>query len=126
MPRLDRIALGKQAENLACGELQRRGYAILARGYRTRMGEIDIVARDGPTIVFVEVKARTSGRFGPPGAAVDGRKQFRLARLALEYLLQRGWLDRPCRFDVVGILLPPGGRPALEVFSGAFDLSGRW
>src|SRR6185295_16624585 len=59
-----RIALGKTGEDLACRELTRRGYAILARRYRRRRGEIDIIARDGPTIVFVEVKARESHEFG--------------------------------------------------------------
>ena len=59
-----RIALGKTGEDLACAELTRRGYAILARRYRTRRGEIDIIARDGPTIVFVEVKAREGHEFG--------------------------------------------------------------
>jgi putative endonuclease len=90
------------------------------------MGEIDIIAREGPTIVFVEVKARTSSRFGPPSAAVTSRKQCRLARLALDYLLQRGWLDHPCRFDVVSILMTPGDRPSLEVVPGAFDVGGSW
>ena len=65
-----RQELGKFGETRACEELARRGYAVLARRYRTRAGEIDIVARDGPTIVFVEVKARTSERFGGGAAAI--------------------------------------------------------
>jgi putative endonuclease len=125
VPRLDRITLGKQAEDLACRELRRRGYEILARGYRTRMGEIDIVARDGTTVVFVEVKARRSNRCGAPAEAVTRWKQARIARLALDYLLRRGWLDRPCRFDVVGVLLPEKEAASVEIVTNAFDVAGR-
>ena len=78
-----RIILGKNGEDLACRELERRGYAILARRYRTRAGEIDIVARDGPTIVFVEVKARDGRAFG------EGADLVRPPRL-LDFRHQRG------------------------------------
>ena len=67
------VALGISGENLACDALARQGYAILARRYRTRVGEIDIVAQDGETLVFVEVKTRTSGNFGVPAEAVTWR-----------------------------------------------------
>ncbi len=116
---LARVSFGKSGEDLACAELRRRGYAILARRYRTRNGELDIVARDGETTVFVEVKARTGGRFGAAAEAVTGWKRRRLARLALEYLARHRLLDTPCRFDVVTVDVS-AGRPTIEVFQHAF------
>jgi putative endonuclease len=106
-------------EDLACAELQRRGYAILARRYRTRHGEIDIVARDGGTIVFVEVKARVGDEFGGGAAAVTGWKQQRIVRMATDYLARQGLLESACRFDVVSVDLL-GAAPRIEVYSHAF------
>ncbi len=83
---LERQAFGKTGEERAVGELERRGYAILARRYRTRHGEIDIVARDGETMVFVEVKARATAEFGTAAEAVTRRKQRQLASMAADYL----------------------------------------
>jgi putative endonuclease len=114
-----RHALGKMGEELACGELRRRGYDILARGYRTRFGEIDIVARDRGAIVFVEVKARGGDRFGGAAAAVTVWKQRRIVRMAIDYLARRGWLDEECRFDVVTIDFS-GSPPRVEVVTHAF------
>ncbi|HEY3381900.1 MAG TPA: YraN family protein [Vicinamibacterales bacterium] len=121
MPLLDRISLGKSGEDLACRELERRGYAILARRYRTRFGEIDIVARDGPTIVFIEVKARTSDRYGDPAEAVTLHKQAKVTAMAEDYLARRGLFGAPCRFDVVGVIFAPDGKLRLEVIQSAFD-----
>jgi putative endonuclease len=121
MPLLDRIGLGKSGEDLACRELQRLGYAILARRYRTRYGEIDIVALDGPTIVFVEVKARTTDRFGVPAEAVTLDKQARITAMAQDYLARRHLLDPPCRFDVVAVTFGTAGRLNVEVIKSAFD-----
>ncbi len=118
---MDRITLGKQGEELACRELQRRGYAILARRYRTRFGEIDIIARDGPALVFVEVKTRTSTAFGSAAEAVTGRKQAKISLMASEFLLRRGAPAVPCRFDVVAVAVGEGKAPTVEVIRGAFD-----
>jgi putative endonuclease len=98
-----RIALGKTGEDLACAELEKRGYAIIARRYRRRGGEIDIVARDGPTIVFVEVKARDSHAFGEAAEAVTAFKRRRIAQLARDYMTRQRLSNCPCRFDVVSI-----------------------
>ena len=112
--------LGKSGEDLACRVLERRGYAILARRYRRKSGEIDIIARDGPTLVFVEVKARDGSPFGRPAEAVTGLKRLRLARLATDYIMRHHLRECPCRFDVVSIQFD-GGRPVVEIFQNAFD-----
>ena len=115
-----RHRLGESGEDLACRELRARGYAILERRYRTRMGEIDIIARDGETMVFVEVKTRAGGEFGGGAAAVTAWKQQRVALMAAHYLARRRWHDRPCRFDVVTVD-HSSGSPVIEVFQSAFD-----
>ncbi|PYR65531.1 MAG: YraN family protein [Acidobacteria bacterium] len=115
-----RQALGISGENLACAELGRRGYAILERRYRTRFGEIDIIARDGQTIVFVEVKARLTGDFGGAAAAVTGWKQRRIAEMAVDYLSRHRLHECPCRFDVVAIDFDQA-EPRVTVYSNAFD-----
>jgi putative endonuclease len=117
-----RQQLGKSGEDVACDELRRRGYAILARRFRTRMGELDIIARDGATLVFVEVKARATPRFGRASEAVTFRKRRRLARMAEEFLLRSRLVRVPCRFDVVAVQWPDNGRPQVEVFRAAFQV----
>src|SRR6476659_107655 len=81
-----RVILGKTGEDLACAELEQRGYEIIARRYRQRGGEIDIIAKDGATWVFVEVKARDSHEFGEAAEAVTPYKRRRIARLAMDYV----------------------------------------
>jgi putative endonuclease len=115
-----RVILGKTGEDLACAELERRGYAILARRYRRRGGEIDIVSRDGETIVFVEVKARDGRAFGEAAEAVTGVKRRRMTQIALDYMTRHRLSNRPCRFDVVSIHFD-SGRAEIEVFQNAFD-----
>ena len=115
-----RQTLGKHGEDLACRELERRGYAIVARRYRTRGGEIDIIARDGRTLVFIEVKARESHAFGAAAEAVTGFKRRRITELARDYMMRTHVSDCPCRFDVVSIHLDSGA-PVVEIFQNAFD-----
>lgn len=116
-----RQSLGKQGEDLACDELRRRGYAILDRRYRTRFGEIDIIAREAGDIVFVEVKARAGDEFGGAAAAVTAVKQRRIARMATDFLARRALVDQPCRFDVVTVDFVDG-RARLQVYTHAFTL----
>ena len=118
-----RLTLGKIGEDLACRELERRGYAVVERRHRQRGGEIDIIARDGKTLVFVEVKTRGGRAFGGAAEGVTWQKRRRLVRLAAEYVVQRRYDDCPCRFDVVAIHLE-GGRPVVEVFQNAFAAVG--
>jgi len=114
-----RQTLGELGETLACDELRRRGYAILERRYRTRYGEIDVVARHGEVLVFVEVKTRVGDAFGSGAEAVTGYKQRRVARMAADFLARRRLQDRPCRFDVVSIAVGEGA-PRVEVIAGAW------
>jgi putative endonuclease len=90
-------------EDLACEELARRGYAILARRYRTRFGEIDIICTDHETVVFVEVKARRTARFGEAAEQIPMWKRRRIGAMALDYLAWCGRLNDRSRFDVVAI-----------------------
>ena len=113
-----RNILGEIGESLACEELQRRGYAVLARRYRTRGGEIDIVAAQGPTVVFVEVKTRDGSAYGSGADAVTWTKRRRIVAAATDFLARQRMTDRPCRFDVVSIAVGAEG-PAIEVISHA-------
>jgi len=115
---MQRQALGILGENLAVAEVERRGYAILARRYRTRHGEIDIVARDGETIVFVEVKTKDTAEFGTAAEAVTARKQRRVISMAVDYLARNRLTTQPCRFDVVAI-----DGAVLTYYRGAFMAS---
>ena len=115
-----RQELGKLGEELAVRELERRGYAITARRYRTRCGEIDIVAEDRSVLVFVEVKARVDAEFGTAAEAVTPWKQRRLTRMANFYLNDQCIENRPCRFDVVTVMFDRP-EPVIEVFVNAFD-----
>ena len=100
--------LGKRGENLAEQELRRHGMAILERNYRTREGEVDLIARDGDFLVFVEVRTRREGNQGSPEESVTLAKKARLIALAEAYVAQAEWKG-PWRIDVVGIHLGPRG-----------------
>jgi putative endonuclease len=117
------VALGISGEKLACDELARRGYAVLATRYRTRVGEIDIIAQDGPTLVFVEVKTRSSDDFGIPAEAVTWRKQRRIVTMARWYLSEKRLHGCLCRFDVVTVLCRPGLVPEVDLVKNAFMAS---
>ncbi len=116
-----RQLLGESGENLAVCELTARGYAILERRYRTRHGEIDIVAEHGETIVFVEVRARATAEFGRAAETVTDRKKRKVTAMAVEYLARHHITNRPCRFDVVAIDEALGPRPKVVVYPNAFD-----
>lgn len=117
-----RRELGRIAEDAAARYLQANGYAILDRNYTVGAGEIDIVARHGPEIVFVEVKSRTSDEIATPGDAVTAAKQARLIRLARAYLAAKVPGEVPCRFDVVEVLMSPQGRVLeISITRGAFS-----
>jgi putative endonuclease len=114
-----RQLLGRQGEAMACLELEKLGYAIVERRFRTRFGEIDVVANDAGTVVFVEVKAKADAQFGSPAEAVTKQKQRRLVSMAEQYVAFHHLDNAPCRFDVVGIDLT--STPAtVTVYKDAF------
>jgi putative endonuclease len=112
--------IGKLGEDLACAELGRRGYAILARRYRTRFGEIDIVSERAGTLVFVEVKARRTARFGTASESIPLWKRRRIAAMAIDYQAWSGRLNDRCRFDIVAIDGIGGSRMTIRVIENAF------
>ena len=114
--------LGQKGEDLAYRYLKRLGYKILERNYKTPLGEIDIVARLGKTLIFVEVKTRNSSEFGTAKWAVTIQKQRKLSMLALDYLKRNSLNDQSARFDVVAVDLTPTGEK-IELFQNAFDLA---
>jgi putative endonuclease len=117
--------LGRRGEMAAARRLRRLGYKIVARGDRLKPGEIDLVAVDGRTIVFVEVKTRQTADVGHPVEAVDPAKQRRLTRLAVTFLKRHRLLDHPARFDIVAVTWPEGvRRPTIEHFPNAFEAVG--
>ena len=119
--------LGLRGEDAAVRHLKRKGYRILARSVDSPLGELDIIAVEGRTIVFVEVKTRASIDAGPPADAIDERKMKRMTQAALAYLKSQGLLKYSARFDVVAIIWPAGARrPAsIEHFQNAFEATGR-
>ena len=125
--RLTSLPLGRRGEAAAARYLQRLGYRIVARGYRDRIGELDLVAVDGRTVVFVEVKTRRSHDAGPPEEAVQQAKQRQLTRAALSFLRRHDLLEEQARFDVVAVTWPSdAAKPSVEHFQHAFEAIGQW
>lgn len=115
---------GQTGEDLACQYLLSRGYEIVARNYRCRSGEVDVIARQGTTTVFVEVKERRGASHGQGYEAVTFGKRLRIVRAARLYAATHGIFEAPLRFDVVSIDWT-GGRPEIRYEPGAFDADGR-
>jgi putative endonuclease len=114
-------ARGRAGEQIAEEHLQTKGYEVLARNFRVRAGEIDIVAALGGVVVFVEVKCRASAAFAPPGAAVTARKRAHMRTAASLWLAGHGGDRRPARFDVIEVILgPPDRAPRIHHILNAF------
>ena len=116
------LSVGERGEAIAEAYLRGQGFVILEKNYRARTGEIDIVAREGATVVFVEVKARRNLAYGPPQLAVTPFKQRQISRTALTWLAHRRKGDAAARFDVVAILVPDHDVPQIEHIRNAFEL----
>jgi len=120
--------LGRQGEQLASGFLRKQGLKVLARNYRCPAGEADLIALDSSTrkeagaetIVFVEVKTRTSDRYAPPESAVNADKRRRMKRVAHYYLASRKTGDFAVRFDIVSIVIRAGQEPEIRHIAHAF------
>lgn len=117
-----RQQFGKKSETLAAWYLKKNGYKIIEQNFRTELGEIDIIAKEKKTIVFVEVKSRQSIRYGDPKWAVTLKKQRKISMVALQYLKSIRQLDARARFDVVAIT-SNRDEPQIEIVKNAFELA---
>jgi len=117
----ERISLGKHGEELASEFLKNAGLSIIVRNYRNKTGEIDIIARDQETLVFVEVKTRKSLTYGQPYEAVSRKKQKQICRLALYYMTRNKLHDQAVRFDVISIVMTSNENPKIEHLINCFE-----
>ena len=118
----ERLDLGKLGEDLALKEVKRLGYKQITRNYRCHLGEIDLIAKDGNTLVFLEIKTRKGRSIGYAKEAVDFRKMRQISKVALAYMKSNSCLDTKARFDVVAVSLG-GGKPEIELIKNAFELA---
>jgi putative endonuclease len=109
-------------EALAIKKVRSLGYKVIATNYRSPVGELDVVAKDGDCLVFIEIKTRRRGAIESAKAAVDARKQRQVSKAALAYMKSNGWSDVRSRFDVVAVGLDKGV-PRIEVIKNAFELA---
>lgn len=121
----ERAELGLRGEKLAERLLRSKGMSVVVRRYSTPVGEIDLIMRDGETIVFVEVKARRDDRLSDPEHAVNAAKRRKLSRCARFFVNERKLHERPCRFDIVSVILPAAGEPIVKHIPEAF-MPDRW
>jgi putative endonuclease len=124
-PGPDRRARGREAEDLAAGFLEAHGLEILDRNHASKQGEVDLVAREGEVLCFVEVRSRTSEAQGGPEETVTPSKARRVVAAATDWAARNGGLERDIRFDVVAVTLLEGAPPRIEHFRGAFDADGQ-
>lgn len=118
--------LGAYGEQAAISYLETQGYKILQKNYRCKLGEIDIIAADGDTMAFIEVKTRRSEKFGQPCDSVNYRKQNQIVKTAMCYISQRNLTDWMSRFDVVEVLIGMGENiKSIRLIKNAFEYSGR-
>lgn len=118
----ERIALGKFGEELALRRIKHLGYTKIVRNFRCPLGEVDIIARDGDTLVFMEIKTRKGRSIGYAKEAVNAKKKRQISKVALAYMKSRDCSDLRARFDVVAISLGRG-KPEIEVIKNAFELA---
>lgn len=119
----DNLTLGARGEEIAVAFLKGRKFTIVERNFRCKGGEVDIIARDGKTLAFVEVKTRSSAAFGPPQASVTPFKQRQISKAALTWLAKNRLHGAPARFDVVAIILRDHEVPEIEHIRDAFELA---
>jgi len=118
-----RLLLGKKGEDLACSFLERHGYRILAKNYKTKLGEIDIIGDNKDCICFIEVRSAGNKRFGSPVHTINRTKQNQIIKAALSYVKKHGLEDKNSRFDVVCIEDINSASPRIELIKDAFELN---
>lgn len=120
---LRNIQLGKRGEDLACKFLRKKKYRILHRNYKTKMGQIDIIGFDKDSVCFIEVKTRSSDKFGPPELSITASKERKLSQLALSFIKRYKLTDYPARFDVLSIIIDFKGQKSFKLIKDAFELT---
>ncbi|MGZ4690521.1 MAG: YraN family protein [Acidimicrobiia bacterium] len=115
-----RRVLGQRGESLVADWYEREGYEVLARNWRRREGELDLILGQGRRVVFCEVKTRSSTRFGAPIEAITRTKQLRIRALAARWLRESGLHGRDLRFDVASVMIERGTAPVIDVLESAF------
>lgn len=118
------LYLGRSGEELAARFLKKNGYKIILRNYKNRFGEIDIIARDKDALCFIEVKTRSSDRFGLPQEAISAFKKRQLTKVALGFLKEKVLLNVKARFDVVAVIDSAEGNIKTELIKDAFEIEG--
>ena len=118
----ERLELGELGEKLALKKIKGLGYKKIVRNYRCTLGEVDLIARDGDTLVFIEIKTRKGKSIAYAKEAVDAKKKRQLSKVALAYLKSNNCYGVKARFDVVAVSLA-GDKPQIEVIQNAFDLA---
>ena len=121
-----RINSGKRGERAAVSYLKKQGYKIIEKNYKTKLGEIDIIADCKGCVCFVEVRAKNSLSFGAPEETIIKRKQLQISKAALVYIKRYKLEDESCRFDVVSIKGVDSPDPEIKLIKNAFDLDNRW
>lgn len=121
-----KLEIGKRGEDAAVDFLKRKGYRIIERNYKNKLGEIDIIAKDNNTLCFIEVKTRTSLDFGYPQEAITAAKQKKINKVALSYLKQYNLLSISARFDIISVISNNQNKFDIEIIKDAFPLEGKY
>lgn len=117
----ERLSLGEMGERLALKKIKRLGYKFIAKNYRCPLGEIDLIARDGDCLVFIEIKTRRGRSIGYAKEAINKRKMRQISKVALAYMKANNCCDVKARFDVIAINIKDD-REEIEIIPNAFDL----
>ncbi len=121
----ERLQLGELGEKLALKRIKRYGYKLVAKNYRCPLGEIDLIAKDGDCLVFIEIKTRKNSSTGNAKEAIDKRKRRQISKVALYYMKANGCCDVKSRFDIIAINIL-GGKEEIELIKDAFELAYEW
>lgn len=118
------FSLGARGEAMACNFLVKKGYQIVEKNYRCRLGEMDVIAKKGNRLSFIEIKSRSGHQFGEPQDAVDARKQAKLMKIASWYLKEKKLGDTPVSFDVIAVMWKKSDIPEIRLIEHAFEMAG--
>ncbi len=122
----EKLIFGKRGEDIASSFLEKNNYKIIAKNYKTRLGEVDIIAKDREVFCFIEVRARRNSSFCMPEESIVSRKQTQISKAALSYIRMHQLEDRPARFDIIAVLIQEDGGIKINHIKNAFELDARY